>query len=80
MTQRYDEGFVEKGPIASKIIGSRPSTREVDLYFITRLALHYAVYKSDLSDSNKSIYYYFTIADHGSAIVNNLSIGLKIKF
>lgn len=80
MTQRYNEGFYEKGLIASKIIGNRPSTREVDLYFITRLAIHYAIYKSDLSDSNKRIYYYITVADHGYAMANNLSIGLKIKF
>lgn len=80
MTYRYNEDFFEKGLIASKVIGNKPTREKVDLYFITRLAIHYAVYKSDLSSSDKHTYYYVTIADHGSATINNLTIGLKMKF
>jgi hypothetical protein len=80
MASRYNEGFIEEGPVLNMLFGNRPSKKEINLYFITRLAIHYAIYKSDLSDSKKEIYYYLTIADHGFMTANNLSIGLKIKF
>ena len=80
MSHRYSEGYSERGFLITSIYGTHPKTRQIDLYFIGRLAVHYAMHKSNLSDDNKKIYYYITLADHGYAIANNLSIGLKIKF
>lgn len=80
MSKRYNEGFYEKGLVLSSIYGKHPSSSQVDLYFAARLLVHYAVHKSSLSDDTKRIYYYITIADHGSALKNNLSIGLKVRF
>ena len=81
MSHRYNEGYYETGPVVKALFGNKPSTTQVDVYFAARLLLHYALYNTDiLSTNNKRIYYYITIADHGSALANNISIGLKLKF
>jgi hypothetical protein len=80
MSRRYDEHFYERGIIAKHIIGRHPSTKHVDLYFVFRLAAHYAAINYIESSEYRKYYYYLTIIDHGYATANNLNIGLKIKF
>ena len=81
MSKRYNEGYRETGYVMTKLYGTQPSTREVDTYFVGRLLLHYFISNTKtLSYDQRKIYYTFTFFDHGSAVVNNLSIGLKINF
>jgi hypothetical protein len=81
MSKRYNEGYRETGYVMTKLYGSHPSTQEVDTYFVGRLLLHYFISNTKaLSYGQRKIYYTLTFFDHGSAVVNNLSIGLKLKF
>ncbi len=75
MTRRYDEGYREINPI----LGSRPSTDKLDLYFVTYLIGHYFL-TDYLQDRNREIYLYTITAVEGAAVANNLNIGLRLRF
>lgn len=79
MSRQYHTGIKEEGLVLSSIFGQTPNKHEIDTYFVARLFAHYLAYKY-LDNRYKNIYYTFTIMDHGSAVHNNLSLGLKIKF
>ena len=75
MTRRYDEGYYER----NLILGRRPSTRQVDLYFVTYLVGHYFL-TDYLQGRNREIYLYTVTGIEGIAVSNNLNIGLKLRF
>jgi hypothetical protein len=75
MTRRYDEGYRELNPI----LGSRPSTDKLDLYFITYLIGHYFL-TDYLQGRNREIYLYTITGVEGAAVANNLNIGLRLRF
>lgn len=75
MTRRYDEGYREMNPI----LGSRPSTQKLDLYFITVLIGHYFV-TDYFKGRDREIYLYSVSAVEGAAVANNLNIGLRLRF
>ncbi len=75
MTRRYDEGYRELNPL----LGSRPSTNKLDLYFVTVLIGHY--FMTDyLQGRNREIYLYTVTGVEGAAVANNLNIGLRLRF
>ena len=74
ISQRYDEGYYEKN-IA---LGPYPSKDRVDLYFIGLLVSNY--YLADYSDKYRFYYLTLRTATHGYAAVNNVNIGLRIRF
>ena len=74
ITRRYDEGYYEK----NMILGPYPSKDRVDLYFIGLLVSNY--YLADYT--NKYRFYYLTLrtATHGHAAINNVNIGIRLRF
>ncbi len=75
MTRRYNEGYRELNPI----LGSRPSTSRLDLYFVTVLIGHYFV-TDYFKGRDREIYLYTITAVEGAAVANNLNIGLRLRF
>ena len=75
MTRRYNEGYRELNPI----LGSRPSTDKLDLYFVTVLIGHY--FATDyFKGRDREIYLYTITGVEGAAVANNLNIGLRLRF
>ena len=74
ISQRYHEGYYEK----NIILGLYPSRDRVDLYFIGLLVGNY--YLVDYSDKYRFYYLTFRTAVHGHAAVNNVTLGLRLRF
>ena len=75
LTRRYDEGYRELNPV----LGSRPSTQKVDLYFVSYLIGHYFL-TDYLQGRNREIYLYTITGVEGAAVANNLNVGLRLRF
>jgi hypothetical protein len=75
LSRRYNEGYREMNPI----LGSRPTTQQVDLYFVTYLAAHYFL-TDYLQGRNREIYLYTVTGVEAAAVANNLNIGLRLRF
>ena len=74
ISKRYHEGYYEK----NIILGPHPSRDRVDLYFIGLLVGNY--YMADYSGKYRFYYLTFRTAVHGHAAVNNVNIGLRLRF
>ena len=75
LTSRYGEGYYEK----NKILGRTPNKEAVHMYFVARIVTNYLLAKH-LSKDWDIAYLGWTTVVHGSAAVNNHSIGLRYKF
>ena len=74
ISRRYDEDYHEK----NVIMGPYPSRDRVDLYFIGLLVSNY--YLTDWSGKYRIYYTFARTATHGYAAVNNVNIGLRLRF
>jgi len=74
ITYRYSEGYYEK----NIILGPYPSKDRVDLYFIGLLAANY--YLTDYLGKYRIYYSLYRTAVHGHAAVNNVTLGLRLRF
>ena len=80
MSHRLDEGYREIGPIAKTVIGSQPTTAQVDSYFAARFLINYYLV-CQLDDAEfKNTYLWATTLSHGLGATNNYRIGLRIRF
>jgi len=75
LTGRHSEGYYEK----NKILGRTPNKESVHMYFLARLVSNYLLAKH-LSEEWDIVYLGLTTVVHGSAAINNHSIGLRYKF
>lgn len=75
MTRRYDEGYREYNPI----LGPKPGTNKLDLYFVTVLIGHYFL-TDYLQGRNREIYLYTITGVEGAAVANNFNVGLRLRF
>ena len=75
MTRRYNEGYRELNPV----LGPKPSTDKLDLYFVTVLIGHYFL-TDYLRGRDREIYLYTITGIEGAAVANNLNIGLRLRF
>ena len=75
LSRRYDEGYYER----NVLLGRRPSTSTVDLYFVTGLIAHYFI-TDWVRDSNRTMYLKIVTAVEAGAAANNISIGLRLRF
>lgn len=77
---RYPKGsYDERGIVARALIGPTPGRGAINTYFFTRAVLNH-VLACNLSNTNATVYLLLTNMDHGSAVVNNYNIGLRIRF
>ena len=75
MTRRYDEGFRER----NFILGDRPSTQRLDLYFTGYLIGHYLL--ADYLQGERRLGYLKIVTFvELAAVGNNLSVGLRLRF
>ena len=74
LSRRYNEGYYENNPI----LGKRPSTGRVDLYFISAGLLGYTI--ADNLDQNRKLFLQAWTAVEIFYTNRNLGIGLKMKF
>lgn len=75
MASRYDEGYWERNPL----LGDRPDTDTVDLFFLLNYVTHY--YLTDyLQGEHRPIYLTARLVVNGLASANNLKIGLGLRF
>ena len=74
MSGRYNEGYYETNPI----LGRYPSRDRVDLYFIGLLVSNY--YLADFAGRYRISYLGLRTITHGYAAVNNIEIGLHLRF
>ena len=74
ISRRYDEGYYEK----NIILGPYPSKDRVDLYFIGLLAANY--YLTDYLGKYRIYYSLYRTGLHGSAAINNVNIGIRLRF
>jgi hypothetical protein len=74
LSRRYNEGYYENNPI----LGKRPSTGRVDLYFISAGLLGYTI--ADNLDQNRKMFLQGWTAVGIFYTNRNLGIGLKMKF
>jgi hypothetical protein len=75
LSRRYHEGYHEINPV----LGRRPSTREVDRYFVGALIAHYFV-ADWLPDQHRTFYLQTVTVVEGALVAHNLSIGLRLRF
>jgi len=84
MTHRYNEGYSEMNPI----LGSHPSTSQVDVYMFTGALLHPVVTHllpkkimfGDFEIPARRVFQSISIVVSGSCVINNLSVGLQVEF
>ena len=74
MSGRYNEGYYEK----NKILGPYPSRDRVDLYFVGMLISNY--YLTDYLGKYRIYYSLYRTTLHGGAAINNVNIGLHLRF
>lgn len=75
MASRYDEGYTEKNPL----LGKRPDTDTVDIFFLVNYISHY--YITDYFQGDNRPYYLMTrLVVNGAASINNFNIGLGLRF
>ena len=74
ISRRYDEGYYE----TNLFIGPYPSRDLVDLYFIGLLVSNY--YLADYTNKYRFYYLTFRTATHGHAAINNVNIGIRLRF
>ena len=74
ISKRYHEGYYEK----NMILGPYPSKDRVDLYFIGLLVSNY--YLADYTNKYPFYYLTFRTATHGHAAINNVNIGIRLRF
>ena len=75
MASRYDERYVEHNPL----LGNRPDTDTVDLFFLLNYVTHY--YLTDyLQGEHRPMYLTARLVVNGLASANNLKIGLGLRF
>lgn len=76
MASRYDEGYTEKNPL----LGDRPDKDTVDLFFLVNYISHYYITDWLKNEEHRAWYLTARFVVNGSAAVNNLSIGLGLRF
>lgn len=77
---RYPRGtYDERGIVARSLIGPTPGRGAINTYFLTRIGINHLL-ACNLDNTNTTIYLILTNLDHGSAVVNNYNIGLRIRF
>lgn len=76
MASRYDEGYTEKNPL----LGNRPDKDTVDLFFLVNYISHYYITDWLKDEEHRAWYLTARFAVNGAATVNNLSIGLGLRF
>ena len=76
MASRYDEGYTEKNPL----LGKRPDTDTVDIFFLVNYISHYYITDYLTNEEHRAWYLTARFVVNGAASVNNLSIGLGLRF
>ena len=76
MASRYDEGYTEK----NVLLGRRPDTDTVDLFFLVNYVTHYYITDFIKHDERRAWYLTARFIVNGGAAANNLSIGLGLRF
>lgn len=74
MTRRYNEGYQEMNPV----LGRHPTTQQVNRHFAISLPLMFLI-ADQWQSQRKNILIAVTIVET-AAVVNNVSIGLKIQY
>jgi hypothetical protein len=75
MTRRYSEDYWERNPL----LGRQPSTNRVDLHFVGFMIGNYFV-ADYFQGKNRRLYLQIVTGVETVAVINNLSIGLKLEF
>jgi hypothetical protein len=75
LSRRYHEGYHEINPV----LGRRPSTSEVDQYFIGAIIAHYFI-ADWLPNQHRTFYLKTVTVVEGALVAHNLSIGLHLRF
>lgn len=70
--------FYEKG-FAQNFIGKHPTTREVNQYFVTSLALTYGI-GCILPERMQKLFYIGATLNEAAAVQNNIEVGVKAEF
>jgi hypothetical protein len=76
MASRYDEGYTEKNPL----LGKRPDIDTVDIFFLVNYISHYYITDYLTNEEHRAWYLTARFVVNGAASVNNLSIGLGLRF
>lgn len=78
MTQRYSEGYREKGPVVKAMFGDQPKGREIDLYFAALVPG--VLFAADQFPQYRKTILVSVIIAEGLAVRNNRKIGLQFQF
>jgi hypothetical protein len=74
MTQRYNEGYHERNPL----LGSHPSTAQVNRHFMISVPLIFLV--ADNWESQRKNWLMGITVIEAAMVANNLRIGLRIQY
>jgi hypothetical protein len=74
MTQRYNEGYYERNPL----LGSHPSTAQVNRHFMISVPLIFLV--ADNWESQRKNWLMGITVIEAAMVANNLRIGLRIQY
>ena len=78
MASRYDEGYTEDWN--SWMLGERPDKDTVDLFFLVNYITHYYITDYIQHDEHRAWYLTARFVISGGAAVNNLTLGLGLRF
>ena len=78
LASRYDEGYTEDWN--GWLLGKRPDKDTVDLFFLVNYISHYYVTDWLKNEEHRAWYLTARFVVNGAASVNNLSLGLGLRF
>ena len=76
---RYIAKHPDEHSELNPILGSHPSTDEVDVYFLSTALLHTGITKS-LPDKYRKYWQMFTIGVEVGVVERNMRLGIKVDF
>jgi len=76
LASRYDEGYTEH----NILLGSHPDKDTVDLFFLVNYISHYYITDYLKNEEHRAWYLTGRFVVNGAAVVNNLHIGLGLRF
>jgi len=76
MASRYDEGYKEHNPL----LGEHPDKDTVDVFFLANYISHYYITDYLKNEEHRAWYLTARFVVNGAATINNLKIGLGLRF